>query len=231
MVRRGGILEIEQQTGKGSKAARVEELVIAGWTGSDPAAIEVHIVELEKLGVKRPKATPIFYRTSASLLTQADEIEVVGTKSSGEVEPVIVSAEDGLWLGVGSDHTDREVETVGITISKQLCSKPVGVSFWRFEDVSGHWDKLIMRSWATRAGLRELYQEGTLSKIRHPLDLLGRYGGQGYALPAGSAMFCGTLAVHGEITHSDAFEMEIDDPVLQRKLSHRYSIKTLPIEG
>ena len=43
----------------GDMNATVSSLVIAGWTGRDPAAMEAHIVELEKLGVKRPASTPI----------------------------------------------------------------------------------------------------------------------------------------------------------------------------
>src|SRR5437870_6031579 len=87
-----------------------DALIIAGWTGRDPAAMEAHIAELEKLGIARPKSTPIFYRGAASLLSQSDTIEVVGNHSSGEVEPVVVSTPEGLWLSVGSDHTDRKVE-------------------------------------------------------------------------------------------------------------------------
>ena len=75
-------------------------LVVAGWTGRDGAAMEAHIAELEKLGVPRPKSTPIFYRTAASLLTQKPVIEVVGGHSSGEVEPVLFNLPSGLWVGV-----------------------------------------------------------------------------------------------------------------------------------
>ena len=49
---------------------RVRELVVAGWTGRDIAALEKHIRELEAIGVKRPKTTPIF--------TTANMIEVLG---------------------------------------------------------------------------------------------------------------------------------------------------------
>jgi hypothetical protein len=87
--------------------AEIENLVIAGWTGRDAAAVEKHIRELEKIGVKRPSRTPIFYRVAASLLTTADAIQVAGHDSSGEVEFVMLSLADGLWVGVGSDQTDR----------------------------------------------------------------------------------------------------------------------------
>src|SRR5688572_33439307 len=104
--------------------AAIKNLVIAGWTGRNVAALEAHIKELEALGVKRPKSVPIFYRVAASLLTTADAIEVMADKSSGEVEFVLYALDDGMWIGVGSDHTDRKAETIGVTLSKQLCAKP-----------------------------------------------------------------------------------------------------------
>jgi len=96
--------------------SRVKELVIAGWTGRDVAALEKHIRELEAIGVKRPKTTPIFYRVAASLLTSADAIEVLGDQSSGEAECVVYSVDGGLFVGIGSDHTDRKAEAVGVSL-------------------------------------------------------------------------------------------------------------------
>jgi biotin operon repressor len=39
---------------------KISELVIAGWTGRDETALKKHIKELEEIGVKPPKTTPIF---------------------------------------------------------------------------------------------------------------------------------------------------------------------------
>ena len=74
---------------------------MAGWTGRDVAALEKHIRELEEIGVKRPKSTPIFYRNAASLLTTADRIEVLGENSSGEIEFVLHAIGDELFVGSG----------------------------------------------------------------------------------------------------------------------------------
>src|ERR1700731_3204565 len=76
--------------------------LIAGWTGRDVAALEKHIRELEAIGVKRPKTTPIFYRVAASLLTSDNTIEVLGDQSSGEAECVVYGRDDGLFVGLGS---------------------------------------------------------------------------------------------------------------------------------
>jgi len=208
----------------------VDQLVIAGWTGRDTAALEAHIRELEAIGVKRPKSTPIFYRGSASLLTTADAIEVVGEHSSGEVEYVVFALGDGLWVGIGSDHTDRKLETIGVSLSKQVCAKPVGPLLWRLDDVVSHWDQLLLRAYVTVGDRRRLYQEGPVATMRPPAELIDLYRGGG-ALALGTAMFCGTLAVHGGIAAAGSFEMELEDPVLGRTLTHRYLIKCLPDEG
>jgi uncharacterized protein DUF2848 len=208
---------------------RVRELVIAGWTGRDVAALEKHIRELEAIGVRRPKTTPIFYRVAAALLTGDDAIEVLGYRSSGEAECVVYSFDGGLFVGIGSDHTDRQAEAVGVSLSKQMCAKPVSRTVWRLEDVAVHWDKLILRSHVSTDGRRRLYQEGSVAAMRPPTELFKLYSGG--PLPAGTAMFCGTLAVHGAITPSEIFEMELEDPVLGRKITHRYRVKTLPDQG
>lgn len=202
---------------------KVSELVIAGWTGRDEAALQKHIHELEELGVKPPKTTPIFYRVAANLLTHDNEIQVSGPDTSGEVEFVLIATLGGLRVAVGSDHTDRKAETIGVSLSKQLCAKPVSAKSWGYTEVKPHWEKLVLRSWADG----ELYQEGPVTAMRSPEDLLERYGG----LKAGSAMFCGTLAAKGGIRPAARFRMELEDPVLKRKLTHEYAINVLPVEG
>ena len=222
----GGIVPSERKL----DGADIDSLVIAGWTGRNVEALEAHIKELEAIGVKRPKSVPIFYRVACSLLTTAPAIEVMADKSSGEVEFVLFALNDGLWLGVGSDHTDRKAETVGVTLSKQLCAKPVGATLWRYDEVKPHWDKLKLRSYVPDGAKRRLYQEGPVTNMRSPEELIRLYTG-GDKLKAGTAMFCGTFAVHGEISYSGTFDMELEDPVLGRKLTHGYKIVSLPDEG
>ena len=200
----------------------ISELIIAGWTGRDEQALTKHIKELAEIGVKPPKTTPIFYRVSANLLTVADAIQVSGADTSGEVEFVLLAKTDGLWVTVGSDHTDRKAETIGVSLSKQLCAKPTSKEAWRYDDVKPHWEKLVLRSWADG----ELYQEGPVTAMRSPEDLMSRY-----PLKPGWAMFCGTLAAKGGIRPAKVFRMELEDPVRKRKLAHEYRINVLPVEG
>jgi hypothetical protein len=217
----------------------IDQAVIAGWTGRDPAAVEKHIKELEALGVKRPATTPIFYRVSAARLTTGDSIEAVGESSGGEVEFVLLQHAGKLWVGAGSDHTDREVERYGVTVSKQMCDKPLAPVFWAFDDVAPHWDRLLLRAHVVEGGKRALYQEGAVTAMTDPRALIERYGASKDArgradaghLPEGTMMFCGTLAAHGGVRATSEFAFELEDPVLGRKIAHAYRVQTLPLLG
>jgi hypothetical protein len=204
----------------------VATLIVAGWTGRDEAALRHHIEELAAIGVPRPSSVPVFYRNSALNVTQASRVEVLGPDTSGEAEPVVVAHDGRLWLTVGSDHTDRKAETMGIALSKQLCAKPVGRDLWLLDDVAGHWDQLKLRAFATIDGHRVIYQEGTLANMRTPADLIARYG---LALAPGTMMFCGTLGAIGGIRPASRFEVELEDPVLNRTLKHAYDVDILPV--
>src|SRR5262252_6385753 len=172
----------------GDRAFRIERLIVAGWTGRDKVAVERHIAELAAIGVKPPRSVPCFYRLGANLLTAAEELEVIGEDSSGEVEFVLVSATDGLYVGVGSDHTDRKVEAYGVAVAKQMCPKAIGPELWRFADVEAHWGALQLRSHVVRRGQRVLYQEGSVAKLLSPFDLMARLPDSPGSLQPGTAM-------------------------------------------
>ena len=214
-----------------SPVPRVRDLVIAGWTGRNPEAVEKHLHELAALGVPRPRRVPCFYRVSSALLTTAETVDVVGAETSGEVEVVLFSLEDGMWVGVGSDHTDRRTETFDITVSKQACPKPVGPRLWRYSEVADHWDRLTLRSFAVNGPDRRLYQEGPVTHLRTPEDLIRRYTEGESRLPPSTAMFCGTLPALAPVEGASGFEIQLEDPVLGRILRHRYQVRALPLTG
>jgi hypothetical protein len=208
----------------------IDQAVIAGWTGRDPAARDKHIAELEASGIARPVTTPIYYRVSARRITTADSIEVSGNDSSGEVEFVLIGWQGRVFVGLGSDHTDRKVETYSVTVSKQMCDKVMAPVLWELEEVAGHWDQMILRSYAWIDGARVLYQEGTLDGMLSVADLISRgFGGKG--LPDGCAMFGGTFAAKGGIRPASRFEYELEDPVLKRSIRHAYDVIALPVLG
>jgi hypothetical protein len=208
----------------------IDQAVIAGWTGRDPVARDKHIAELEAIGIAPPASTPIYYRVAARRLAITDSIEVSGTESSGEVEFVLIGWQGRIFVGVGSDHTDRKVEAYSVTVSKQMCDKPVAPVLWELDDVIGHWDRMILRSHAWIDGARVLYQEGTLDAMLPVADLIARgFGDKG--LPDGCAMFGGTFAAKGGIRPASRFEYELEDPVLKRKIGGGYDVIALPVLG
>lgn len=208
--------------------AGIRALVIAGWAGRDAGRIEAHVRELEAEGIPRPPRTPMFYRLSAGLLTTDSEITVIGGSTSGEVECLLVSRNDGLWVGLASDHTDRALERTSVAKSKQVCLKPAARTLWRFDDVAPHWDELELRSFINADGKQTPYQSGTAAAMLPPDALLKDLASRGGAFAAGTAMFCGTLATLSAIRASSRFEMELHDPVLKRTIRHAYSVHDLP---
>jgi hypothetical protein len=206
------------------------QLVIAGWTGRDRAAIDHHIEELSAIGVPRPSTVPLYYRVAASLLTQASQIEVLGAGTSGEVEPVLVRARGRWWLTVGSDHTDRDAERAGVALSKQLCAKPIASQAWAWATVVSRADTIGLRSEILEDGKWVRYQDGTLARIR-PLEQLIA------ALPAdahvadGLILFCGTLGALPDASGRGvrpAARMRLQLIDSDRTLAHEYTTTALP---
>lgn len=220
------VFQIHEGGATRTETIAIDNAVIAGWTGRDQEALEKHIVELEEMGIARPASTPIFYRVSASRLTSASEIEVSGGDSSGEVEFALIMHGGKLYVGVGSDHTDRKVEAYNVTVSKQMCDKPIAPELWAYDEIRDHWDELVLRSWLADG---TLYQQGPVTAMRDPQDLLPRYAPDGLA--EGALVFGGTLAAIGGIRPSERLTIELADPVLGRVIRHEYAMRELPILG
>ncbi|MFI5445866.1 DUF2848 domain-containing protein [Polaromonas sp. UC242_47] len=208
----------------------ISTLVVAGWAGRDREAIEHHIEELAAIGVPRPSNVPLYYRIANNQLTQSDTVQMVGPDSSGEIETFVFSADGELYVSIASDHTDRKLESHSVALSKQLCAKPAGRSAWLYADVEGHWDELMIRAWIEENGERVLYQEGPLSTLRTPRDLINGYlaGSAHSRLPDGTGMTCGTVGAIGGIRPSTVFEMELHDPRRNLSLTHLYTVEVLP---
>lgn len=220
---------IQLKTGTGDLALPIDRLIVAGWVGKDGAALQSHIKELQELGVTPPSRTPTYMNLSPDLLTTGGEISVIAPTSSGEVEAVIFVGRDGeQYVGVGSDHTDRDFEQYSIPASKQMCGKVIAPEVWPMHEVADHLDELILRSWITRDGREVLYQEGRLDANRSLQSLqLGIpagcfHNGESYCL------YCGTFAAIGGLYYSDSFTFAMEDTVLNRTIRHTYRIQVLP---
>jgi hypothetical protein len=141
---------------------------------------------------------------------------------------VLLTEGERIYVGVGSDHTDRELERMDILKSKQVCPTVLSKNLWSYEEIKDHWDSIQIRSWAVEDGERTLYQDSTLSTILPPEELVRLVQQRVDGSLDGIAIFSGTPPmVTEQILFSDRFEGELLDPILNRKITLGYSIHTL----
>lgn len=204
---------------------RPEWLVNAGWTGRDEEAVQAHIAELEEEGVSPPDQVPTLYPKPRHALTSAGSVQVLSPHTSGEAEFVLLSGPDEVYVTVGSDHTDRELETESVELSKAVCPSVTSDTFWRLSDVRDHWEDLKLRSRTGPLDNLSPYQEASVAEIRSPDDLLALLEERTTLPRRGTALFSGSVGtISGELRKEPYFEVELHDPVLNRTLSVDYCV-------
>ena len=221
-----------ERAGHGPVQIEITQGVIAGWTGRNADAVNHHIAELAEIGVPAPSTVPLYYRVSDLMFTTSPVIQCLDDTSSGEAEPTLIDDGTRLYLGLGSDHTDRKLEAYSVAHSKQICPKPMAPVLWDFDEVAGHLDEIRIRSFIKEGDEWVAYQEGTLASIRPLSELLaGSPATQGGTrLQPGTAMMCGTFAVlSGGVRPANAFRMEMIDDRLGRRIEHGYHMVSLPV--
>ena len=221
-----------ERAGHGPVRIDIKAGVIAGWTGRNADAVAHHIAELAEIGVPAPTTVPLYYRVSDLMFTTDSQIQCLDDTASGEAEPTLVDDGERLYLGLGSDHTDRKLEAYSVAHSKQICPKPMAPLLWDFDEVSGHLDEIRIRSFIREGGDWVPYQDGALASIRPLAELLAAnpltQGGS--RLAAGTVMMCGTFAVlSGGVRPAKEFRMEMIDDRLGRRIEHAYHMITLPV--
>lgn len=221
-------LVVESRTGQQPLPFTVRRIVCGGYSSRDRAEVERHIKELERLGIPRPQEIPIFFSVASYLATAGGVVEVQGPFTSGEVEFVLLFGPGGPWVTVGSDQTDRFFERHSVPASKQLCPKVIAPTVWPVAEVEDHWDELVLRSWVRSGRKRRLYQEAALGAMLTPSALLPglrRHAGRELA---GLVLFSGTVpTIDGELIYGDAYELELADPRLERKIRTQYTVHVL----
>lgn len=207
-----------------------DQLFAIGYAGRNLEKTMEHIRELEEhLGVPAPKKIPTIFQMSNQILTQDHDLYFVGENTCGEVEYVIITQGDKLYIGIGSDHTDRRLESASVPKAKQVALKPIGRDVWDYEDLKEHWDGIRLRSYQTVDGKELAYQDGSLADIL-PVDFLlnelrNRIGDVSH-----SVIFSGTVPVLDGFKYGDNFRCEMVDGVLDRKLTLDYNIKVITEE-
>ncbi len=205
---------------------QVKRMVNGGYVGRNQKEVRHHIEELAKQGIPGPSSTPTLYPVSRRALTQASSIEVFGEETSGEAEFVLLMKDEKeIYVGVGSDHTDRKLEKFDIAWSKNICPNVISQELWPFDDVLPHWDEIMLRSWVTRDGKRSLYQEASLRSILPPKELISFVRSRVHGELDHLVIFSGTIGVlKGELIFGEKFEVELEDPVSGNRLSVMYSV-------
>lgn len=173
--------------------------------------------------VPAPKRIPTIFQCGNYTLTQEKDLHFVGEKTCGEVEYVIIIKNGKRYIGVGSDHTDRALESASVPKSKQACAKPIAVQVWDYEDMKDHWDGIKLRSYQTVDGKEIAYQDGTLADILPPdlilKELDERVGGIDNVV-----IFSGTVPLLNGFTFGTNFRYEMVDEVLNRKITSDYNV-------
>lgn len=210
---------------------KVKRMINAGYVGRDRQAVAAHIEELRREGVPPPPSIPMIFPVLCHNITTNEQIEVIGHQTSGEVEFVLLLNADNIFVGVGSDHTDRDIERHSIIKSKQVCPNVMSKQVWNYDDIKTGWDDLIMQSQVkmTDAGEAILYQKAALGSIISATELMDLVKSKIIdGSDDGLVLFSGTLPVlTHEIIYSAHFRCELIDPRLDRVLRCEYRVNTL----
>ena len=229
------ILDLTLLTRDGPKKDRtvplrfhVRRMVNAGYVGRDIAAVKAHIEELRREGVSPPPSVPMIFPVLTHNITTAGRIGVLGARTSGEAEYVLLLQGDRMYVGVGSDHTDRDLEVHSIVHSKQVCQNVMCAHVWDYNDVRDYWDDLVIQSWVKTgaSGEETLYQKAALGTIISPRDLTALVGSRlRDGDSEGLVIFSGTVPViTGEMVCGDYFRCELTDPQRGQSLVCEYTI-------
>ncbi len=200
----------------------VSELILFQWAARDMDILKRQIDEYAKFDIK-PRTMPEIYHLQPYLVTTSNYIRKISENHAGSVHYVIlIKNEDEIYLTVGSDHSDKDAERCNVLAGKHMYPKVVARRAWPLEEVEDHFDELVLRSWILEGSAKTIYQEGKLKMLIKPDRIIDQVKEIVSEL-RNVVVFAGTLpTVRGEIKVSEYFEVELSDPVLNRKISHYY---------
>lgn len=164
---------------------------------------------IDRLSVARGnETTPV----PVDRLTADTGFQVAEADTTADAALALVGAGAGMLIGVASDHRRRDDPS-----GRPGCAKPICREVWRHAEIADHTDALVLRGAARRPdGEMRIVQEGSAA------PLLG-----GWTPPPGQAMLCTGLALIEPVFASTEFEIILEDPVLGRRITLRYSVLDL----
>ncbi|MDO5041357.1 MAG: DUF2848 family protein [Peptoniphilus sp.] len=207
-----------------------KDVYIIGYAGRDMKKTQEHIDELERdLGVKPPKRIPTIFECSNELVTQEEDLKFVGDMTSGECEYIIIKSADKIYITLGSDHTDRKLESVDMSKAKQVCVKPVAREVWDYEEVKDHWDDILLKSYITVDGEERVYQDGKLADIL-PVEKILQELDERVGNTEDILVFSGTVPLKDGFVYGEKFRSEMVDEKLDRKIELEYAVNVIGVE-
>ena len=181
------------------------------------------------------RSNPSIFRIGRYLLTQSSEFEVQGPLTGGETEVVAIRAGGEVFISVGSDQCDRELDPIFPDKPKQMCPHPIASVAWPYDEVRKHWDSLKIYSHVVVRGHTVPFQDSNLSTLVDLEYLMAMPVVKALADPM--VLFCGSCSVlesAGELVKrhdlpeatlhgtGDEFLAGLHDPVLGRTIEHRF---------
>lgn len=217
--------KIISRKGQYTVNAEIKHLMVVGFSGKDVEKTMEHIHELEAAGVKCPRDVPVPYQCDPQIVTRKDTIDVIGGKTSGEAEYLILCHGGKFYIGIGSDHTDRAMEAVSIHKSKQVCLKPCSDTFWEYDEVKDHLPELRIISSQQADGEIRAYQNGTAGDLL-PFDTIIEKVKAEVPLED-CLIYTGTVPLLHGFVYGERFTACLMDDVLGRELTLSYQVHVI----
>ncbi|HCN06659.1 MAG TPA: hypothetical protein DIT01_01920 [Lentisphaeria bacterium] len=231
-------MTIQSSTGTEQRAFDIGALCGARFAARD---VQAKRRELDDLMVREGRysmatlTNPSIFRIGRYLLTQDSEFEVQGALTGGEGEVVAIRDGDEVFISVGSDQCDRELDPLFPDKPKQMCPHPIATVAWPYAEVRDHWDQMQIHSEVTVGGHNVPLQDSPLNALVDLEYLLALDVVR--AMPDPLFLYCGsapfldsvqeTIARHDlpDVTAhgtGDTFLARLHDPILARTIEIRY---------